>query len=255
MKARSGRSCEALSRTLQRLGRYRRLGRQGRQLNLQQLRRDLEEVARLADEVRSRRERIAEQVSRYRFLASTGDAQEWQVRFRRALQGKRPVEGEFPVFRVFPLEIRVDSAQELVEINHRTYRILHPEAVAELVLQLLARLEAERFNAGQFLRALAHAYDLAIAENASKGVHSRAVSLRRIYELLTLRSTRYYSWNQFGYDVYRLRQQGALEYEGRTVVFGSTRNRGLELTSPSGRREVIGSMELVPLNEGEHHGD
>lgn len=145
-----GPELEALSRTLQRVGRYRRLGRQSRELNLQQLRRDLEEVVRLADEVRSRGEQIAGQVSRYRFLASTGDVQEWQARFRRVLQGKRPVDGEFSVFRVFPLEIRVDPGQELVEINHRTYRILHPEAVAELVLELLSRLEANASTPDSF---------------------------------------------------------------------------------------------------------
>ncbi|MBX5467413.1 MAG: hypothetical protein K6U14_07975 [Firmicutes bacterium] len=245
---RIGPALERVGRIAERIGRLRRVARQTKVMNLLELRRDLEEMVRSGQELLTLADGVLKQLQQYRVAQGTFDADEWQGRFRAALHGKRAVEGEFPDYRIFPLEVRVDLSQEQVEINRRITRALHPEAVAAQVLKHLERLNAERFHPGQFLKALAAAYDLVQAENHVKGIRAPSVSLRRIWEVLSLRSgPRGYSWNQFGYDIYRLRQSGELVLDGRQARFGASRNRTLVLVSPSGRREVVGSLEFVPI--------
>jgi hypothetical protein len=164
------------------------------------------------------------------------------------------IEGEFPHFRIFPIEVRVDFANELVLVNKRKVRKLHPEAVAALVERELDRLHGERFNPSQFMKALVRAFDVLVAEAYVNGTPTQAVPLRQVYELLTVRAgSSAYTLNQFRFAISRLRREGNLILEGRRIVFGSARNRsqGLVIPEPGGHTEVFGSLEVAPIKTGE----
>ncbi|MCY0878801.1 MAG: hypothetical protein OWU84_07670 [Firmicutes bacterium] len=242
---------EDLGRRIERLGRLRRVGQQRTEANLVEIRRALDEVRRLAEEIQGLESQVARDVLGFRMALVPEDQEEWSQRFRRALHSQYPpVEGEFPTFLVFPVEVRVDFARDAVYLNNRSVRTLHPEAVARRVEREIDRLNQERFHGLQFAKALLRAYDLLQAEardSESGTKRGRAVKLRDVHQVLTLRSgASHYTLHQFAFDIYRLRREGVLRVDGRRLVFGSTRNRGgLVIVLPGGQREVLGSLEVV----------
>ncbi|PSR33366.1 MAG: hypothetical protein C7B46_09925 [Sulfobacillus benefaciens] len=152
------------------------------------------------------------------------------------------------MFRVFPIEIKVDFANDLVTVNKRTVRKLHPVAVASEVEKELNRLYRERFNPNQFMKALLRAYQALIAESMIKAGPQRksgsTVPLVQVFELLSLRLG--YSLNQFAFDIYRLRSHPDRSYGGYQFIFGSGRDRGsVVITLPGGQKEVLGSLEVI----------
>lgn len=240
-----------LAKLVEKLGRLKKIGGQITMMNLLDLKKQLEDVARLSFEAQALAEEVSGKVARYAVAAQTMDQTEWWERFRKAFHsGYPPVEGEFPTFQVFPVEIKVDFANELVMINNRTVRALHPEAVAALVEKEWDRLNRERFNAASFAKALVRAYNLLLLELKDKAGDrepGRAISLRTLHQTLALKSgVSGYSLNQFAFDVYRLRRSLHMVVDGRRFDFGTSRNRGIVITHPGGRQENLGSLELIP---------
>lgn len=240
-----------LAKLAEKLGRLKKIGGQVTVMNLMDLRKQLEEVARLSFEAQTLAEEVSGKLPRYVVAAESVDQTEWFERFRTAFHsGYPPVEGEFPTFQVFPVEVRVDFANELVMINNRTVRALHPEAVAALVEKEWDRLNRERFNAASFAKALVRAYDLLLLELRDKvggREPGRAIPLRALHQTLALKSgVSGYSLNQFAFDVYRLRRSPHMVVEGRRLDFGTSRDRGIVITHPGGRQEKLGALELIP---------
>ena len=245
-----------LAKMVERLGRLKKVGEQSGLINLMELRKQLDEVSRLSFEAQALAEAVAGKVAHYTVASERGDQTEWWERFRQAFHsGYPPVEGEFPTFQVFPVEVRVDFANELVLINNRTVRVLHPEAVAALVEKEWDRLNRERFNAASFAKALVRAYDLLLLElkdNAGGRDPGRAIPLRTLHQTLALKSgVSGYGLNQFAFDVYRLRRSPNMVVDGRRLDFGTSRNRGIVITHPGGRQENLGSLELNPEDGAE----
>ena len=222
---------ESLAKTIDKLGRLKKLGKQKGLINVLDLHKHLDEVRRLAREMKGTAEEIAKQLDEYRICVAEADQAEWTLRFREAFHaGYPPVEGEFPVFQVFPVEVKVEFDNDLIRINNRIHRDLHPGAVAAQVEKEWDRLNAERFNAGSFAKALLRAYDLLVAEqqmSVRNGNSGRTALLRDIHAILTLRrGVSGYTLNQFAFDVYRLRKSDQTTQDGRKLVFGEARNRG-----------------------------
>ncbi len=243
-----------LAKLAERVGRLKKVGGQATVMNLLELKKQLEDMSRLSFEAQALAEELSRKIARYVVASESSDQTEWWERFRKAFHsGYPPVEGEFPTFQVFPVEVRVDFANELVMINNRTVRALHPEAVAALVEKEWDRLNRERFNAASFAKALVRAYDLLLLELKDKAGGrdpGRAISLRTLHQTLALKSgVSGYSLNQFAFDVYRLRRSPHMVVEGRRLDFGTSRNRGIVITHPGGRQENLGSLELIPEDE------
>ncbi len=242
---------QGLAKSIDKIGRLKKLGQQPEIMNLVELRKQLEETRRLSIEIKEMVGVIQEQLEDFTLAPSTTEQSEWWRLFREAFHaGYPPVEGEFPVFQVFPVEIRVDLEHELVMINNRTVRALHPRNVASLVEKELDRLNRERFNTASFVKSLLRAYDLLIAEAKTKSsgrTIGAAVPLRSIHQVLSLRSgVSGYSLTQFAFDIYRLRRSGTLSVDGRRLEFGTTRNRGgILITMPGGQQENLGSLEVL----------
>ncbi|PSR22533.1 MAG: hypothetical protein C7B45_06285 [Sulfobacillus acidophilus] len=247
---------QTLAKSIDRLGRLRRLGAQVNLMNLVELRKQLDETSRLSQEIDALSQRLYERLKQFVLAVSERDQVEWLSRFKEAFHaGYPPVEGEFPTFQIFPVVVRVDFEHEAVAVNNRTVRTMHPAAVATAVEKEWDRLNRERFNAASFAKALLRAYDLVIAEQQlSSGGKSRgaAVLLRSLYQVLTLKGgVSSYSLNQFGFDLYRLRRSEYTIIDGRRLVFGTTRNRGgIVITLPGGQSETLASLEVVDVTKG-----
>ena len=245
-----GAPLEALAKTIEKLGRLKKLGEQKSLINLLDLRKQLEDARRLAREVNGMVDEIDQRFDGYRLCVSEADQIEWTLRFRQAFHsGFPPVEGEFPVFQVFPVEVKVEFDNELVRINNRIQRNLHPGAVAAQVEKEWERLNRERFNEGSFAKKLLRAYDLVIAKQQidSQGSNSgRTAMLKDVHGVLALRQGMSgYSLNQFAFDLYRLRKSDQMVQDGRHLLLGTARNRGgLVITHPDGRQEMLSSMEV-----------
>lgn len=251
-----GPALKELAKVAEKVGRLKKLGLQPELMNLMELRKQLDEARRLATDVQAVAEQISTQISNFSMETGSAVQTEWWERFRQAFHsGYPPVEGEYPVFQVFPVEVRVDMANELVMVNNRTVRVLHPEAVAALVEKEWDRLNRERFNAGSFANALVRAYELLLLEmkdRAQGRETGRAVPLRLLHQTLALKAgVSGYSLNQFAFDVYRLRRSAHMVVESRRLEFGTSRNRGIVITHPGGRQENLGSLELVAEEAGQ----
>lgn len=246
---------QGLAKSITRVSRFKKIERQSTLMNLVDLRKQLDEVRRLAQEMDDLGAQLQERLGGYRLAVSEDDQLEWQARFKAAFGGGYPpVEGDFPTFKIFPIEVRVDFEHELVMVNNRTIRTIHPEAIAAAVQKEWDRLNGERFNADSFVRALLRAYDLVIAEQqvTSQGRNqSGAVPILKLHEVLTLKTGMSgYPKNQFAYDIYRLRRSESLTRGHRKLDFGKTRDRGaIVITLPSGAREIIGSLEVVSVSD------
>lgn len=246
-----GPSLKELAKTAEKLGRLKKVGLQTDLMNLMDLRKQLDEVHRLSADIKAMADTVSRQMEAFAVTGGSAEQIEWWERFRQAFHnGYPPVEGEYPIFQVFPVEVRVDLANELVLINNRTVRALHPVAVAGLVEKEWDRLNRERFNAGSFAKALTRAYDLLVLEMKTKASGKdpgRSIPLRVLHQTLALKTgVSGYSLNQFAFDIYRLRRSPYLVQDGRRLEFGSSRDHGIVITHPGGRQENIGSLELIP---------
>lgn len=247
----------ALSKAVTKLGRLKNAQKQVNMINLQDLRKQLDDAVRNSAEVRDIAKSLQAQVEQYRIARSISDQIEWTERFRQGFHSGYPsVDGEFPSFQVFPVEVRVDFERELVLLNNRIVRTLHPEAVANAVEKAIDRLNQERFNSLVFAKALIRVYDLLIAEARSKangGAVGQTVTLSSVHQALCARTgPSGYSPNQFAFDIYRLRKTDDLIVEGRRIQFGSIRNRGsVVITMPGGTKVTFGTLEVLEVrNDG-----
>jgi hypothetical protein len=254
----------ALSKTLARVGRLKSVEKQVSQLNLFELQKILADITQLSETAGIQTKELQALFEEFQVVAREVDEVEWTRIFTKEIQNfGHVVDGEYPAFRVFPVELKVDFAHNLVQINNRTVRVLHPGAVAGLVNQEVTRLNKERFNINLFMRAMVRAYDVLLAERQLIGLEkgnknvAKSVPLRQIHSILSVRSgAAGYSQSQFAFDIYRLRTDSNLVFEGRRLVFESTRNASgsVVIPLPGGQKENIGSLEIVEV-EGLEDGE
>ncbi|MCY0875362.1 MAG: hypothetical protein OWT28_03690 [Firmicutes bacterium] len=243
-------------KTVERVSRAKALAGQVDKLNRVEMLKQLDDAIRFMEEATVKARTLLQTVSHYSVMTTEADRDEWTRLFVESCHSLgRSVEGQFPTFRVFPIEIKADLANDSVTINNRLVRSLHPTAIAKLVDKEIIRLHRERFNATQFARALVRASEVLLAERRweekdHKG--SATVLLREIHTLLAVRTgggMSGYSLNQFIFDLYRLRTQTDLTIDGRRLVFQQTRlaKDTLVIPLPGGQKEILGALEVVAL--------
>lgn len=126
--------------------------------------------------------------------------------------------------------------------------VFEPAALAAWVKSHYDKIARRSFNARRFFRELRAAYEVANRLQYGKLLWGKAVSLKKIYELLTLRSeTRgEYLEAHFVYDLARLRDEG-LTYDSDSLEFGNTRNPKSSYLIPhlcSGREEQFSTLTI-----------
>ena len=248
-----------LAKLAERVGRGKAIGKQADLLNRMDTLRQLDDLSRYAADLSAQAAALKAELERFAVAVSEEDRDEWTRIFIESCRSfNRLVDGEYPLFRIFPIEVKADLANDGVYINNKLVRALHPRAVAGLVNGEIERLHKERFHLNQFVRALVRAYDALMAERrlAEGGkLVAAAVSLKQIHNLLAIRTgtaASGYPLAQFAFDIFRLRAQGGLEHDGRRLVFASTRNarEAVVIALPGGQKELLGSLELVEIDGG-----
>jgi len=243
-----------LAKILGRLGSLKALGRQAELLHPGDIEKQLQEAVALCDQARERALAARDLFGRFRLAPDEEGQAQWERAFlKQCRELKLAVEGEFPTYRIFPIEIKADLGHAQVLVNKRVVRTLHPKAVAAKAAREIDRLNKERFNPNQFMRALLRAYRLLGAEMQVDGRKKEAAKkqpLKRIHDILALRTgPGGYSLSQFAFDIYRLRRDSDLVIEGQRLVFDSTRETkdGVEATLPGLRTGALGALEVVPV--------
>ncbi len=163
------------------------------------------------------------------------------------------LEGRFPQYVAFPIEITIDLGRELARVNNRQVNVLAPKALSDIVIREYRRIHAASFNGQRFMRALSIAYDL--MSNMRKGSTATAGQkpLKKIHELLTMRTgPSAYNLRQFAFDIYKLRSTTDLTYGGRRLSFVNTRRASDVVAVPTspGHYENLGYLEMVPVEGG-----
>ncbi|HUW65893.1 MAG TPA: hypothetical protein VMW83_14610 [Spirochaetia bacterium] len=244
-----------LAKALTRLGRLKTLGRQAELLHPGDIEKQLQEAMTLCEQAGEEARTARELFGRYRLAPDEAGQEEWQRAFvKQCRELKLAVEGEFPSYRVFPIDIKVDLSHDLVMINKRTVRTLHPLAVARRIVQDIDRLNRERFSPNQFMQALVRAYDLLVYEMLAAGrkkEETKHQPLKRIYDILAVRTgAAGYSLSQFAFDLFRLRKEAEMVCSGRRLVFSTTRQagyKGIEIPLATGQPETLASLEIAPV--------
>lgn len=250
-----------LAKVLDRMGRLKAIGRQAEALQPSEIEKQLLETVTLCEQTGELAQSVRDLFSSFRLAPDEDGQREWEKAFLRECRELKIVaEGEFPTYRIFPVEIKVDLNHDLVIINKRTIRTLHPRAVAQKVAVQIERLNRERFFPNQFMQALVRAYDLLTFEAMNDGrkkEETKLQPLKRIYDILALRTgTAGYTLSQFAFDIFRLRREVEMVYNGRQLVFSTTRQagyKGIDIPKASGQTENLASLEVAPVGR-DYHG-
>jgi hypothetical protein len=245
----TGPTVARVGQLLKRVGRLRRIGRLGQDLNTFDLMRLVRDERALVRELAEELDKLEGILSRVQMVAGSDDEKNWAREFEESLRDLRvEFSGSYPTYLVFPLEIRVDLAQDTATINDRITHTLRPKSLAKAVQAERERLFSARFKERQFMRAMAEVYDLLTKADGGLAV---GVELRRAYEMLSLREgTSSYPLRQFAFDLYRLRYHSDMVYQGRRFVLNPSKSarRAIQVPRPNGGIENLGSYELVVEN-------
>ena len=168
---------------------------------------------------------------------------------RAARQLKLPLSGEFPEYEVFPLTVRLDLAGESATVARRKTTVLEPSALLRHVQRQHQAVHSSAFNANRFMQSLVAAHTLLKDSGKAKG---HGVLLTEIYRLLTIRTgSAGYSKQEFAFDIFRLRRESDLVYEGQRLTFMHPKSGGIPVPNSQGGVEMFGTLELWGVTASE----
>lgn len=152
------------------------------------------------------------------------------------------LDGAFPEYTIFPLEVRFDLAKERVMLGRRQLTLLEPVALVEELARRHRAMQGQNFNARRFQQILGKAYDLVVEGQRREG---QEASLERIYDILTLRTgTGEYPRTAFAFDIFRLRRSPELVQDGRQMRFESGRRGGFDVPKSGGGAERLSILRI-----------
>lgn len=135
------------------------------------------------------------------------------------------VQGEFPVYEMFPYRVKVDAENQDVYIDRKKVQCMRPLSLAAQIKAGQEKLNRAGFNAAAFANELAEAYDIALLKQNKKP--GTDIYLGSLYKLLApmSRSRREYDQQSFAFDLARLYAAHLDETKnGRKYMFGPSRN-------------------------------
>lgn len=168
-----------------------------------------------------------------------------------------PLKGSFPRYSIIPFELEFLVEEETVHFrlgrNIEKTGLFEPYALAEWVKKRYTSVVKRSFKAKSFFGDLRAAYEIANRlvygqKSGTQVLWGRAVDLKQIYKLLTLRSEnrREYSQERFVYDLARLRAEG-LTYAKYELEFGFKKTSSGSLIVPdlpSGGEERFSTLTI-----------
>lgn len=243
-------SWRTLAKTLARMRRLsQQVVRASERWDLRQIRQRLPELQAAVAEVSSSVRDAEELLADWSATASVEGVASYAASFERAARQLRlPLSGEFPEYEVFPLTVRLDLAGEQATIGRRKTSTLEPSALVREVQRQHQAVHSSSFNGRRFIQSLVMAHELLKASGKAKG---RAVQLSEIYRLFTLRTGNAgYSKQEFAFDIYRLRRESDLLYEGQRLSFEHAKSGGIPVPNAQGGVEMFGTLEVWEVAGG-----
>jgi len=139
------------------------------------------------------------------------------------------VQGAHPVYDMFPCRVTINADTQDVTVNRKRIQCLRPSKLVGDIKLELDKLAKASFNAPQFAKELAAAYDLAIIKASKKKAcaEDAPVYALDLYETLTpmRRYKKDYTKIDFAYDLARLYSEGSLVLDdGRMLRFDTVRD-------------------------------
>ncbi|MEN9245230.1 MAG: hypothetical protein Q6J78_00820 [Thermostichales cyanobacterium SRBZ-1_bins_19] len=170
-----------------------------------------------------------------------------------------PWQGQFPSYELTPLKLAINLGTLTASLNfgRRQWQkttALEPQRLSKWVGDHYQALVKRSFPRDRFCQELLSAYGLLNRlNNQSTDVKwGQSVSLKAIYELLTLRTvTRQdYSLVLFSYDLSQLRQQEQIRYQSYQLELAALRDPGanLVLINRQGQEERVGIFPIYALD-------
>lgn len=210
--------------------------------DLQKLRGAVESLLQAAGEAEMRSARVRQGLEGFALTESealSGYAAEFE---RLARQKGLPIEGGFPEYTIFPLDIRFDLSKEQVVLGRRHLTHLEPGTLTAEIARRHRAMLGQNFNARRFQQILCKAYDLVVDGKKRQG---QEASLERIYEVLTLRTgTGEYPRTAFAFDIYRLRRSPELVQDARQLRFEGGRRGGFDVPKSAGGSEKLSVLRI-----------
>ena len=162
------------------------------------------------------------------------------------------VHGSFPVYEMFPCRVAINPEGQEVIVNRKRLQCLRPSKLASDIKAELDRLAKASFNAQDFVKELATAYDLALAKASRKKpcADDAPAYLSDLYNYLTpmKRFKRDYTKNNFAYDLARLYAIDGLALEdGRAPRFDTARDskKSIRILDRHGAEQHITTIRFV----------
>ncbi|MCD8077663.1 MAG: hypothetical protein LUE63_04695 [Lachnospiraceae bacterium] len=165
------------------------------------------------------------------------------------------VQGEFPVYEMFPYRVRIDVENQDVYLDRKRIPCMRPSSFVKTVKAGQDKLKKASFNAQGFAAELADAYDLAVLKLRRKPESD--IYLTNLYKILApmSRFRRDYDMQSFSYDIARLYAEfmnGMTETRnGRSFDFGPTRfnRRAIRILDANGKEQFLATIRFFDKQE------
>lgn len=169
------------------------------------------------------------------------------------------LQGTYPDYTILPFKLNIDQEnQEVKFVFGRKVEktgTLHPQQVALWVEKRRKMVLEKKFNFERFCRELLEAYKFANKAIFKGGdvLWNKAVSLKTIYEILTVRASakKEYPKELYAYDLGRLKEQFEIRYKNYLFDFGFTRDQGqgFLIVDNKGRESHVSTLNIYREDE------
>lgn len=165
-----------------------------------------------------------------------------------------PVQGTFPNFTLTPFKLSIDQRKAEVRLilgsKIEKNSVLYPRQAASWVEKRYKGLIDRKFNSERFCRELLAAYKYAnkLIFRNDDVLWGRAVSLKTIYDILTIRSSskKDYPRELYAYELGRLKENFEIKYKNFIFNFGFTRDqsRSILIVDSKGRESRVSTLSI-----------
>lgn len=197
---------------------------------------------------------LPEARDKYNSLQAWIKSSEYPVALEQKMaEAQLKLEGSFPVYQIHPfkLEVDVEGGSASLTFNRKTDKTpaLNPSALTQWVAQKRKKLLETPFHSEKFCDSLLAAYKIAnrLMFTEKQERWGKGVSLRRIYELLTIRpqGKKDYPKELFVYDLTRWVETGAICPNGMRFQLDAIKGEpALELAFSDGRRMSVNYLTI-----------
>lgn len=164
---------------------------------------------------------------------------------------KVPFTGSFPEYEIPPFKLSIQVERRIVKLSmgkkSQQTNIFAPKPLADWVSEKYQTLMNSSFNSDQLCKELLEAYPY--LSNKSWGV---TVSLKDIYQLLTLRSNtkKEYPEPIFMFDLGRLLESVKIEYKGHSFDFQPHKisNKNYAIIDRRGKERQLGLISIYKVD-------